>query len=136
VFRPGSVNVGTVDKVEMKLFFRVYRVSPVNVIPPCLSTHIYNLGGKNICIFEERKGIGWWKMGVWRVKGMRGNIDKGVCPVCKKEEGGSHILQCEGTRVWRDRWLVRKFTSVHPEMGIKKIASNKMRDNWTKMYNI
>jgi hypothetical protein len=56
----------------------------------------------DICTFEERKGIGWWKMDIWRLKGMRGNIDKGVCPVCRKEEGGSHILQCEGTRVWRD----------------------------------
>jgi hypothetical protein len=27
----------------------------------------------------------------------------------------------------------RKFTSVHPEIGIRKIASNKMRDNWTKI---
>jgi hypothetical protein len=51
---------------------------------------------------------------------MTGNIDKGVCSVCRKEEGGSHILQCEGTRVWRDRRLERKFTGVHPEIGIKK----------------
>jgi hypothetical protein len=58
-----------------------------------------------ICTFEERKGIGWWKMGIWRLKEMRGNIDKGVCPVCRKEGGGSHILQCEGARVWRDRCL-------------------------------
>jgi hypothetical protein len=30
--------------------------------------------------------------------------------------------------------LERKFTSVHPEIGIKKkIASNKMRENWTKI---
>jgi hypothetical protein len=29
--------------------------------------------------------------------------------------------------------LERKFTSVHPDIGIKKIASNKMRDNWTKI---
>jgi hypothetical protein len=55
----------------------------------------------DICTFEEGKGIGWWKMGIWRLKGMRGNIVKGVYPVCRKE-GGSHILQCEGTRVWRD----------------------------------
>jgi hypothetical protein len=26
------------------------------------------------------------------------NTDKGVSPVCRKEEGGSHIVQCEGTR--------------------------------------
>jgi hypothetical protein len=48
-------------------------------------------------------------MGIWRLKGMRGNIDK-----------GAFILQCEGTSVWRDRWLEREFTSVHPEIGIKK----------------
>jgi hypothetical protein len=35
-------------------------------------------------------------------EGDEGNIDKGVCPVCRKEEGRSDILQCEGTRVWRD----------------------------------
>jgi hypothetical protein len=74
----------------------------------------------DICTFEEGKGIRWWKMGIWRLKGMRGKIDKGVCPVCRKEDGGSRILQCEGTRVWRDRWLERKFSSIHPEIGIKK----------------
>jgi hypothetical protein len=59
-------------------------------------------------------------MGIWRLRGMRENIDKGVCPVCRKEGGGSHNLQCEGTKVWRDRWLERKFTGIHPEIGIKK----------------
>jgi hypothetical protein len=72
-------------------------------------------------------------MGIWRLKGMRGNIDKGVCSVCRKEEGRSRILQCEGTRVWRDRGLERKFTSLHPEIGIKQIASNKTREKWTKI---
>jgi hypothetical protein len=70
----------------------------------------------DIYTLEERKGVGWWKMGIWRLKGVRGNTDKGVC---RKEDGGSHILQCEGTRVLRDRWLEIKFTSVHPEIGIK-----------------
>jgi hypothetical protein len=58
-------------------------------------------------------------MDIWRLKGMRGNTDKGVCPVCREEKGGRHILQCEGTRVWRDRWWERKFTGIHPEIGIK-----------------
>jgi hypothetical protein len=31
-----------------------------------------------------------------------------------------------------DAWLERDFTSVHPDIGTKNIASNKMRDNWTK----
>jgi hypothetical protein len=21
-----------------------------------------------VCIYEERRGIGWWKMGIWRLK--------------------------------------------------------------------
>jgi hypothetical protein len=42
-------------------------------------------------------------MGIWRVKGMRENTDKEVCPVCEKEEGGIHVLQCEGTKNCRDR---------------------------------
>jgi hypothetical protein len=29
--------------------------------------------------------------------------------------------------------LERKFTGVHPDIGTKKIASNKMRHNWTKI---
>jgi DNA-directed RNA polymerase beta' subunit len=66
-------------------------------------------------------------------EGEEGNIDKSVCLICREEEGRSHILQCEGTRVWRDRWLERKFTGIHLEIGIKKITSNKTRDNLTKI---
>jgi hypothetical protein len=67
---------------------------------------------------------------------MTGNIDKGVCPVCRKEGRGSHILQCEGTRVWRDRRLERKFTSVHPEIGIKKQPQIKREITGQKLHNI
>jgi hypothetical protein len=36
----------------------------------------------------------------------------------RKKEGAT---SCNvGTRVWRGRWLERKFTSAHPEIGIKK----------------
>jgi hypothetical protein len=28
-----------------------------------------------VCIFEERRGTGWWKMAIWGLKGMRGNSD-------------------------------------------------------------
>jgi hypothetical protein len=54
---------------------------------------------------EERRGIGWWKLGMWGLKWMRRNTDQGICAVCRKEEGWSHILQCEGTRNWREKLL-------------------------------
>jgi hypothetical protein len=38
-----------------------------------------------VCTFEERRGTVWWKMGIWRLKGMRGNNNQGICPVCRKE---------------------------------------------------
>jgi hypothetical protein len=47
---------------------------------------------------EARRRIGWWKMGIWRLKGVRGNTEQGMCPMCNKEEGWSHILRCEETR--------------------------------------
>jgi hypothetical protein len=47
------------------------------------------------------------------LEGMRGNTDNGVCPVCGREEGGSHMLLCEGTRNWRDKWLERRFTRIY-----------------------
>jgi hypothetical protein len=29
---------------------------------------------KEVCTQETRRGIGWWKMDIWRLKGVRGNI--------------------------------------------------------------
>jgi hypothetical protein len=55
-----------------------------------------------LCTQEARGGIGWWKMGIWRWKGVRGNIEQGMCSMCNKEEGLSHILRSEVTRSWRD----------------------------------
>jgi hypothetical protein len=39
-----------------------------------------------MCTNEERRDIGWWKMDVWKLKGMSGNIDHIMCSVCRKEE--------------------------------------------------
>jgi hypothetical protein len=48
------------------------------------------------------------------------------------QEGGSHILRCDGTRNWRDRWLENKFTRIR-EIGITRLASNKIKDIWPKI---
>jgi hypothetical protein len=40
-----------------------------------------------VCTQEARRGIGWWKMGIWRIKSVRGNIEQGMCPMCNKKEG-------------------------------------------------
>jgi hypothetical protein len=43
---------------------------------------------KEVCTQEARGGIGWWKMYIWRLKGVRGNTEQGMCPMCNKERNG------------------------------------------------
>jgi hypothetical protein len=82
---------------------------------------------------EARRGIGWWKMGIWRLKCARGNTNKGMCRICSKEEGWSHILRCEGTRRWRDKLVEARFTITDPEIEIRKIFTNKNKDKLQKI---
>jgi hypothetical protein len=46
--------------------------------------------------------------GILRLKGRRGNIDKGVCPICRKEKGG------------RDKWSEKKFKRYIWRLEFKK----------------
>jgi hypothetical protein len=42
-------------------------------------------------------------MGTWKLKGVRRNIEQGICPLCNKEECWSHhILRCDETKSWRE----------------------------------
>jgi hypothetical protein len=69
---------------------------------------------RKICSQEARRGIGWWKMGVWKLKGVRRNIEQGIRPLCNKEEGWSHILRCDETKSWREDLVDKRFTNVDP----------------------
>jgi hypothetical protein len=53
-----------------------------------------------VCTQEARRGIGWWKIGIRRLKGVRGNTEQGMCPMFNKQDGWSHILRCAETRSW------------------------------------
>jgi hypothetical protein len=37
-------------------------------------------------------------MCIWKLKGVRGNIEQGICPMCSKEEDWSHIFRCDETK--------------------------------------
>jgi hypothetical protein len=79
-----------------------------------------------VCTQEAKRGIGWCKMGIWRLKGVRGNIEQGMCPMCNKEEGWSNILlKCVETKSWREDLVDKRFTSVEPEIGIRRIVTRK-----------
>jgi hypothetical protein len=75
---------------------------------------------------------GWWKMGIWKLKSVRGNIEQGTCPMCSKEEGWSHIFRCDETKSWRNDLVDKRFASVDPEIGIRRVATNKDKDKFKK----
>jgi hypothetical protein len=48
-----------------------------------------------------------------------------MCPMCNKEGGWSHILRCVETRSWREELVDKRFTSIEPEIGMRRIATIK-----------
>jgi hypothetical protein len=86
----------------------------------------------DVCIQEARRGIGWSKMGIWRLKGIRGNTEQGMCPMCNKE-GWSHILRFEETRSWREELVDKIFINIEPEIRMRRIATIKDNDKLQKV---
>jgi hypothetical protein len=79
------------------------------------------------------QNIGWWEMGLWKLRGVRGNTEQGMCPVFSKEEGCSHILRCEETRSLREEFVDKRFTSIQPEIGMRRIDTIKDNDKLQKV---
>jgi hypothetical protein len=80
-----------------------------------------------------KRSIGWWKMGIWRLKGVRGNTEQGMCPICNKEGGWSHILRCAETRSWREELVDKRFTSIEPETRMRRITTKNIMTNCKKL---
>jgi hypothetical protein len=70
------------------------------------------------CSRKERRGIGWLLGGMWQLKGIRRNTDKGRCPLCVGEEDLRHmLLDCFETRNWRMKFLNGNWLSVNKEVA-------------------
>jgi hypothetical protein len=64
-------------------------------------------------------------MGIQKLKGIKRNKEQGICHVCNKDEGWSHILRYDETKSWREDLVDKRFTSVDPEIGIRRVATRK-----------
>jgi hypothetical protein len=71
-------------------------------------------------------------MGIWSLKGVRGNTEQGLCPMCNKE-GWSHILRCEETRSWREELVDKRFINIETEIGMRWIATINDNDKLQKV---
>jgi hypothetical protein len=44
------------------------------------------------CTRNERSGLAWVKTGIWKLRGMRKEFEKGRFPLCSEDEDAVHIL--------------------------------------------
>jgi hypothetical protein len=44
----------------------------------------------------------------------------------------AHSAVCRNKKIWRDEPLEKTFSSMNPEIGIRKIACNKIKDMWSR----
>jgi hypothetical protein len=74
------------------------------------------------CSRKERSGIAWLIAGIWQLKGVRRNADKGRCPLCLEEEDVKHILlEFKGTKYWREKLIHDKWLNMNKEVACRKI---------------
>jgi hypothetical protein len=60
------------------------------------------------CSENDRRGIVWFRAGIWKLRGMRKGLEIGMCPLCNAEEDVVHItLKFTETRRLREH-LSRK----------------------------
>jgi hypothetical protein len=60
------------------------------------------------CNRNERRGMAWWRLGIWKLRGSRKGVEKGTCPLCLGEEDTKHILlECPETNDWRTEMLCK-----------------------------
>jgi hypothetical protein len=74
------------------------------------------------CSRKERSGITWLIAGIWQLKGVRRNADKGRCPLYFEEEDVKHILlECKESKYWREKVIHYKGLNLNKKITYRKI---------------
>jgi hypothetical protein len=79
---------------------------------------------------KDRCNDVWLLAAVWKLKGVRRNTDKKICPLCLGEEDAKHILlDCMETRNWRLKCFNENRFNMNREAAFRKILCciNKIR---------
>jgi hypothetical protein len=111
----------------------IMREKKLLILLDCLKRNWQKEDYTSITTRESRRNMVWWRMRIWRLKGIRKNVEIGISPICRKEEELSHILRCDGTKMWREEILDKRFWNIDPETGIRKIAGRKNKEMWQKL---
>jgi hypothetical protein len=61
------------------------------------------------CNRNDRRGMAWWSLGIWKLRGSRKGVEIGTCPLCLGKEDTKHILlECPETKDWRMEMLCKR----------------------------
>jgi hypothetical protein len=73
------------------------------------------------CSSKETSGAAKLLAGLWQLKGMESDRDKGKCPLCLGEE--DILLDCLKNRSWRITFLNRKWLVMNKLTKYRKLIS-------------
>jgi hypothetical protein len=66
------------------------------------------------CSRIDRRGIAWFRAGIWNLRQMRRGLEIERCPLCNGEEDAVHIiLKFPETRRLRENFLSRKWQIIN-----------------------
>jgi hypothetical protein len=66
------------------------------------------------CNPNEGMGLAYFRLGIWKLRGKRRDVEKGTCLLYDEEENLVHrLLKCKETPRWREQFLdnTRLFTN-------------------------
>jgi hypothetical protein len=64
---------------------------------------------KKFCSRNVRNGLVWMEAGVWKLRGIRSGLERGMCPLCMVNEDVKHILlSCPETKKWGMQFMSKK----------------------------
>lgn len=71
-----------------------------------------------------RIGLAWFRLGFWKLRGKRIDVEKGRWPLSDEEQDVVHMLiKCNATQRWQEQFLDNKGLHINEEIAYKKIIS-------------
>jgi hypothetical protein len=88
----------------------------------------------NCCSRKETAEIAWWRVGMWKLRGIRKGFEKGRVSLCCGLEDAKYILLIwTEIKKWREEFLCKTWTGLDQDLTFKKLVGCK---NAVKLKNI
>jgi hypothetical protein len=76
------------------------------------------------CTRKDRIGTTWLKAGIWKLRGLRRELERGRYPLCLGEEDATHILlKRPQTLKWREELVCSKWLKINEVIVYNKVIT-------------